>query len=78
MYTRSFDTDGQLKTHPIGSDIRTLTCDAASRITQNNGVRYRITNFDYKTKNVFIDILNSRPVPMLLKYTLKVCRLVRQ
>lgn len=34
--------------------------------TANDGVRYRITNFDYKTKNVFIDnILNSRPVPML-------------
>ncbi len=34
--------------------------------TANNGARHRITNSDYKTKNVFIDnILNSRPVPTL-------------
>lgn len=34
MYTRSFDADGRLKTHCVGSDTRTLTYDAASRITQ--------------------------------------------
>ena len=31
MYTRSFDADGQLKTHPVGSDTRTLTYDAAKQ-----------------------------------------------
>ncbi|MBX9917459.1 MAG: L,D-transpeptidase family protein [Nitrosomonas sp.] len=33
-YTRSFDLDGRLSTHPVGNDIRTLTYDPASRITQ--------------------------------------------
>ena len=32
-YTRSFDLDGRLQSHPMGSDTRTLTYDAASRIT---------------------------------------------
>jgi len=34
MYTSNFDSDSQLKTHRVGSDTRTLTYDAASRITQ--------------------------------------------
>ena len=33
-YTRSFDLDGRLKTHPAGGNTRTLAYDAASRITQ--------------------------------------------
>ncbi|NBQ70604.1 MAG: RHS repeat protein, partial [Nitrosomonadaceae bacterium] len=33
-YTRSFDLDGRLSTHPVGNDTRTLTYDPASRITQ--------------------------------------------
>lgn len=33
-YTRSFDLDDRLKTQPVGGDTRTLTYDAASRITQ--------------------------------------------
>jgi RHS repeat-associated protein len=36
-YTRSFDLDGRLKTHPAGGDTRTLTYDPASRITQTTG-----------------------------------------
>lgn len=34
VYTRSFDLDGRLSTHPAGNDTRTLTYDPASRITQ--------------------------------------------
>jgi len=33
-YTRSFDLDGRLSTHPVGNDTRALTYDPASRITQ--------------------------------------------
>ncbi|MBX9893671.1 MAG: hypothetical protein K2Y09_00620 [Nitrosomonas sp.] len=33
-YTRSFDLDGRIKTHPVGNDTRTLIYDLASRITQ--------------------------------------------
>jgi YD repeat-containing protein len=29
VYTRSFDSEGRLKTHRVGSDTRTLTYDAA-------------------------------------------------
>ena len=32
-YTRSFDADGRLNQHPLGSDTRLITFDAASRIT---------------------------------------------
>ncbi|MDP3222486.1 MAG: RHS repeat-associated core domain-containing protein, partial [Rubrivivax sp.] len=48
-YTRSFDTDGRLKTHRVGSDTRTLTYDAASRITQTtdtNPVYNRTYDYD--------------------------------
>lgn len=38
VYTRSFDLDGRLKTHPAGSDNRTLIYDSASRITQTTGI----------------------------------------
>ena len=51
-YTRSFDLDGRLKTHPIGSDIRTLNYDSASRITQTtdtNPIYNR--SFDYDVNN---------------------------
>ncbi|MBK6957193.1 MAG: hypothetical protein IPH22_01275 [Nitrosomonas sp.] len=49
MHTRSFDTDGRLKTHRVGSDTRTLTYDAASRITQTtdtNPVTNRTYDYD--------------------------------
>ncbi len=49
MYTRSFDSDGRLKTHRVGSDTRTLTYDAASRITQTtdaNPVNNRTYDYD--------------------------------
>ena len=48
-YTRSFDADGRLKTHRVGSDTRTLTYDAASRITQTidtNPVYNRTYDYD--------------------------------
>ena len=32
MYTHSFDTDDRFKTHPIGSNTRTLTYDAAGKL----------------------------------------------
>ena len=51
-YTRSFDLDGRLKTHPMGSDTRTLTFDDASRITQTtdtNPIYNR--SFDYDINN---------------------------
>ncbi|MEQ1721321.1 MAG: DUF6531 domain-containing protein, partial [Nitrosomonas sp.] len=51
-YTRSFDLDGRLKTHRVGSDTRTLTFDAASRITQTadtNPIYNR--SFDYDVNN---------------------------
>jgi RHS repeat-associated protein len=47
-YTRSFDQDGRLATHPMGGDTRIITYDAASRITQTtdtNAVYNR--SFDY-------------------------------
>ncbi|UJP06215.1 MAG: DUF6531 domain-containing protein [Nitrosomonas sp.] len=47
-HTRSFDQDGRLNTHPVGSDTRTITYDAANRITQTtdtNPVYNR--SFDY-------------------------------
>ena len=47
-HTRSFDQDGRLKTYPVGSDTRTITYDAANRITQTtdtNPVYNR--SFDY-------------------------------
>ena len=49
MYTRSFDSEGRLKTHRIGSDTRTLTYDAASRITQTtdtNPMNNRTYDYD--------------------------------
>lgn len=48
-YTRSFDSDGRLKTHRVGSDTRTLTYDAASRITNTtdtNPVYNRTYDYD--------------------------------
>jgi RHS repeat-associated protein len=51
-YTRGFDLDGRLKTHPVGSDTRTLTYDAANRITQttdSNPVYNR--SYDYDALN---------------------------
>jgi len=48
-HIRSFDQDGQLKTHPIGGDTRTLTYDAASRIintADTNNPAYNRT-YDY-------------------------------
>jgi len=51
-YTRSFDLDGRLKTHPIGGDTRTITYDAASRITNTadtNPIYNR--SFDYDVNN---------------------------
>ncbi|MCE7915609.1 MAG: RHS repeat protein [Nitrosomonas sp. PRO4] len=48
-YVRSFDADGRLKTHRVGSDTRTLTYDAASRITQTadtNPVYNRSYDYD--------------------------------
>ena len=51
-YTRSFDSDGRLRTHPVGSDTRTLTYDAASRITNTadtNPVYSR--TYDYDARN---------------------------
>jgi YD repeat-containing protein len=32
MYTRNFDIDGRLKTHRVGNDTRTLTCNAAGKL----------------------------------------------
>ncbi|MBP6368238.1 MAG: RHS repeat protein [Nitrosomonas sp.] len=49
MYTSNFDSDGRLKTHPVGSDTRTLTYDAASRVTQTtdtNPVTNRTYDYD--------------------------------
>ena len=49
MYTSSFDADGRLKTHPVGNDTRTLTYDAASRITNTtdtNPVYNRTYDYD--------------------------------
>ncbi|QOJ22365.1 MAG: RHS repeat protein [Gammaproteobacteria bacterium] len=49
-HIRSFDQDGQLKTHPVGSDTRTLTYDAASRIINtadtNNPAYNRSYDYD--------------------------------
>ncbi len=48
-YVRSFDLDGRFKTHRVGSDTRTLTYDAASRITQTadtNPVYNRSYDYD--------------------------------
>lgn len=48
-YSRSFDLDGRLKTHRVGSDTRTLTYDVASRITQTadtNPVYNRSYDYD--------------------------------
>jgi YD repeat-containing protein len=48
-YARSFDTDGRLKTHRVGSDTRTLTYDAASHIIQTadtNPVYNRTYDYD--------------------------------
>lgn len=48
-YTRSFDLDGRLKTHPLGGNTRTLTYDAASRITNTtdtNPVYNRTYDYD--------------------------------
>ena len=36
VHTRSFDLDGRITQHPIGSDTRTLTYDAASQIIQTS------------------------------------------
>ncbi len=49
MYARSFGSDSRLKTHPVGSDTRTLTYDTASRITQTtdtNPVTNRAYDYD--------------------------------
>ncbi|MBP6076795.1 MAG: RHS repeat protein, partial [Nitrosomonas sp.] len=47
-YTRSFDSDGRLKTHPIGGDTRTLTYDAASHITNTTDTNPLYNrSFDY-------------------------------
>ena len=49
MHTRSFDPNGCLKTHPVGSDTRMLTYDAASRImqtTDTNPVTNRTYDYD--------------------------------
>lgn len=48
-YVRSFDLDGRLKTHPVGSDTPTLAYDAASRITattDTNPVYNRTYDYD--------------------------------
>ncbi len=45
-HVRSFDSDGRLKTHRVGSDTRTLTYDAASRITQTTDTN-PVTNRSY-------------------------------
>lgn len=48
-YTRSFDLDGRLTQHPIGSDTRTLSYDAASRITNTtdtNSIYNRSYDYD--------------------------------
>ena len=49
-HIRSFDQDGQLKTHPIGGDTRTLTYDVASRIINtadiNNPAYNRTYDYD--------------------------------
>lgn len=36
VHTRSFDLDGRLTQHPMGSDTRTITYDAASQIIQTS------------------------------------------
>ena len=36
VHTRSFDLDGRLTQHPMGSDMRTLSYDAASQIIQTS------------------------------------------
>ena len=49
MYARSFGSDSRLKTHGVGSDTRTLTYDAASRITNTtdtNPVNNRTYDYD--------------------------------
>lgn len=54
-HNRNFDSDGRLKTHPVGGDIRTLTYDAAGRITNTvdtNPIYNR--SFDYDAGNRLI------------------------
>ncbi len=49
MHLSSLDLDGRLKTHSVGGDTRTLTYDAASRITQTtdtNPVYNRSYDYD--------------------------------
>ncbi|NBQ68298.1 MAG: RHS repeat protein [Nitrosomonadaceae bacterium] len=52
VYTRSFDLDGRIKTHPAGSDTRTLIYDPASRITQTTGIDpMHNRSYDYDALN---------------------------